>query len=101
GYRPRLEGYLPPHLASLAALAGLRAQLLASWQAVRALALRSEQRAAWLQAESWLGVNAGHPRRLDRLVELLRALGNPAVSAPAELVPDAPAPLAAGFLLDV
>jgi hypothetical protein len=101
GFSPRLESYLPPHLASVAALAGLRAQLVASWDAVRALALRSEQRAAWLQVEAWLGVSRGRPRSLTRLVGLLRALGDPAPAAPADLAPDAPAPVAAAFLLRV
>jgi len=101
GFSPRLEGYLPPHLASVAALAGLRTQLLAGWQAVRALALRSERRAAWLQVEAWLGVSRGRPRRLTRLVGLLRMLGEPAPSAPAELAPGAPPAVAAAFLLGV
>jgi hypothetical protein len=59
----------------VAALAGLRAQLLAGWQTARALALRSERRAEWLQVEAWLGVAGGRPRSLGGLVRLLRAVG--------------------------
>src|SRR5262249_57737879 len=51
GERPamslKLEGYLPPHLASVTALASLRALLVASWDGARALALRSPRRADW------------------------------------------------------
>jgi len=95
-FSPRLEGYLPPHLASVAALDGMRAQLVAGWSAVRALALRSERRVGWMEIEAWLGTAGGHPRSLASLVGLLRT---PAAStAPAHLEPGAPAALAAAFL---
>jgi hypothetical protein len=69
--RLELESYLPPHLASVAAMAGLRAMLLASWDASRALALRSERRGDWLRLERRLGVVGGRPRSLARLVAAL------------------------------
>jgi hypothetical protein len=72
GRRPELESYLPPHLASVAAIAGLRGTLLASWDAARALALRSERRDDWLRLERRLGVVAGRPRSLTRLLAALR-----------------------------
>jgi hypothetical protein len=99
-YRPRLEAYLPPHLASVVALSGLRAQLLTGWREVRALALRSDRRDAWLEVETWVGAAGGRPRSLGRLVTLLRALHEPATSIPARLAADAPAAVAAAFLLD-
>jgi hypothetical protein len=99
GFSPALEGYLPPHLASVAALAGLRAQLVAGWQAARALALRSGGRAEWLQVEMWLGVTGGRPRSLGGLVRLLRALGEPAAAAPDRLARGEPPALAAALLL--
>jgi hypothetical protein len=78
GERPalnlKLESYLPPHLASLAAIAGLRALLLTSWDEVRGLALCSPRREDWLRMEDGLGVAAGRPRSLCRLVTLLRGL---------------------------
>ena len=76
GERPalslKLEAYLPPHLASVAAIAGLRATLVASWDAARALALRSDRREDWLRLERRLGVAGGRPRSLARLVAALR-----------------------------
>jgi hypothetical protein len=78
GERPalnlKLESYLPPHLASVAAIAGLRALLLTSWDEVRGLALRSPRREDWLRLEAGLDVAAGRPRSLGRLVTLLRGL---------------------------
>ncbi|HEY7201766.1 MAG TPA: hypothetical protein VIC57_16205 [Candidatus Dormibacteraeota bacterium] len=72
-FTAKLEGYLPPHLASVAAIAGLRGLLLASWDATRALATRSPRRDDWLRLERRLGVAAGRPRSLARLVALLRS----------------------------
>jgi hypothetical protein len=68
----KLEGYLPPHLASVAAIAGLRATLVASWDAARALALRSDRREEWLRFERRLGVAGGRPRSMTRLLAMLR-----------------------------
>lgn len=68
----KLESYLPPHLASVSAIAGLRALLLTSWDGARALALRSPRRDDWLRLERELGVAGGRPRSLARLVSLLR-----------------------------
>ncbi|TMC09078.1 MAG: hypothetical protein E6J41_11370 [Chloroflexi bacterium] len=68
----KLESYLPPHLASVAAIAGLRAMLVASWDAARALALRSDRREEWLRLEARVGVAGGRPRSLARLVAVLR-----------------------------
>jgi hypothetical protein len=68
----KLEGYLPPHLASVAAIAGLRAMLVASWDAARALALRSDRREEWLRFERRLGVAGGRPRSMTRLLAMLR-----------------------------
>jgi len=72
-FNQKLEGYLPPHLASVAAIAGLRGLLLASWDTARALAMRSPRRDDWLALERGLGVADGRPRSLARLVALLRA----------------------------
>jgi hypothetical protein len=78
GERPalnlKLESYLPPHLASVAAIAGLRALLLTSWDEVRGLALCSPRREDWLRVEEGLDVAAGRPRSLGRLVTVLRGL---------------------------
>lgn len=71
----KLESYLPPHLASVAAIAGLRATLVASWDAARALALRSDRREDWLRLERRLGVVAGRPRSLNGLVAMLCRAG--------------------------
>jgi hypothetical protein len=70
----KLESYLPPHLASVSAIAGVRALLLASWDEVRGLALHSSCRDEWLRLEDDLGVTAGRPRSLGRLVARLRGL---------------------------
>jgi hypothetical protein len=75
GVSLKLETYLPPHLASVTAMAGVRALLLTSWDEVRALALRSARRDEWLRLERRLGVADGRPRSLTRLVALLRDLG--------------------------
>ena len=72
---PRLEGYLPPHLAGVAAMAGVRALLVSSWDAARALALRSPGRDGWLAFERRLGVTGGRPRSLTGLVAALRTAG--------------------------
>jgi hypothetical protein len=73
GERPalslKLESYLPPHLAGVAAIAGLRATLVASWDAARTLALRSDRRSEWIELERRLGVAGGRPRSLRRLLE--------------------------------
>jgi hypothetical protein len=75
GERPalslKLESYLPPHLAGVAAIAGLRSTLVASWDAARALALRSDPREEWMDLERRLGVAGGRPRSLARLVAAL------------------------------
>jgi hypothetical protein len=70
GERPalnlKLESYLPPHLASVAAMAGLRALLVTSWDEVRGLALRSPRREDWLRVEEAprpAGHAAARPRR--------------------------------------
>ncbi|HEY4028522.1 MAG TPA: hypothetical protein VGO86_19000 [Candidatus Dormibacteraeota bacterium] len=81
GQSLRLETYVPPHLASVAAMAGVRAMLLTSWDGVRLLALRSPRRDDWLLLERRLGVVEGRPRSLSRLVALLReASTSPALS---------------------
>jgi hypothetical protein len=83
-FSPRLEGYLPPHLASVAAIAGLRSLLLAGWDGARALALRSARRDDWLALERRLGVAAGRPRSLAPWLDLLRSLargGEPGLEA--------------------
>src|SRR5215471_19198605 len=80
GERPalsmKLESYLPPHLAGVAAIAGLRAALVSSWDAARALALRSDRRSEWLRLERRLGAAGGRPRSLTRLAAVLREAGS-------------------------
>jgi hypothetical protein len=84
----KLESYLPPHLASVAAIAGLRALLLASWDEARALAVRSTRREDWLALERRLGVAAGRPRSLSSWAALLRALAEGTEGELSELLAD-------------
>jgi hypothetical protein len=98
GFTMKLETYLPPNLAGVVAMAGLRSLLLTSWDEVRALALRSGRRDDWLLVERQLGVSGGRPRRLTDLVELLRGFGEG--DALAELLEDV-GPFAARRLADV
>ena len=65
----KLEAYLPPHVASAAAMAGLRAVVLTSWDEARALALGSPRREDWRRLERRLGRPGP-----ARLVALLRSL---------------------------
>ncbi|HXM55654.1 MAG TPA: hypothetical protein VOB72_09705 [Candidatus Dormibacteraeota bacterium] len=83
----RLEGYLPPHLASVSAMAGLHALLLSSWDTSRALALRSPERDDWLRLERRLQAAPGRPLALTALVALLRAPDPPARELLDELGP--------------
>jgi hypothetical protein len=97
----RLDGYLPPYLASAAAISGLRGLLVASWRALRALGRDSARRRDWLRLELWLGVRDEDPDLLARFVDLLRALDRPSAPPPDGLDLAAPVEEAAELLRDV
>jgi hypothetical protein len=94
--------FLPPHASAAVALACTRAQLTSAFYALRALAKKAGEGAAWKEVELWLGVKAfGPPIPLPRWLQLIRAMPTSDTSdieVPTHLNPDATQSVAAAYL---